>query len=120
MTAEEHIEKTLEEGVNQRIEQLSKELAKPLSARREPTQVLDYDKLMDIGARLLKQKTDEHLSATSSYEVQRAELFDSYRVRMERLKMEAEEQLRSLDQLHAEKMSALEKLINKLKTLREG
>jgi len=122
---EDHLEKGMEEALNQRMEELGRatlELSKPTPIRREGTgtQVLDFEKLMSIGERLLKQKMDEHMKEVSVYELQRIELIDSYRVRMERLKIEAEEQLRSLEQLHNTKLEALEKLINKLRTLREA
>jgi len=119
---EDHLEKGIEEALNQKMEELGREVGKPIQMRRnEPsTQVLDFDKLMSIGERLLKQKMDEHMKEVSVYELQRIELIDSYRVRMERLKIEAEEQLRSLEQLHNTKLEALEKLINKLRTLREA
>jgi hypothetical protein len=93
---------------------------KPLAFRKESQQqVLDYDKLMAIGERLLKQKLDEHMAATTNYERARVELVDSYRVRMERLKLEAEDQLRTLEETHFRTLENLEKLIGKLKTLRE-
>ena len=78
----------------------------------------DMDRLMSTGARLLKSKTDEHLALTSAYERQRIELVDSYRVRIERLRIEAEEQLRALELGHAEKIGAVEALIATLKRLR--
>jgi ATP-dependent 26S proteasome regulatory subunit len=110
-TVTTNFDKAIDEIVNQKVQ---------IQPHREPTQVLSYEKLMDIGARILKQKTDEQIALRSSYEVQRTELMDSYRVRMERLKMEGEEELRSLDHQHIEQMNTLGKLINKLRTLREG
>jgi len=83
-------------------------------------QASDMDKLMATGTRLLREKTNEHLELVSSYERQRIELVDSYRVRIERLRIEAEDQLRNLETIHTEKLGALERLITKLKVLREA
>lgn len=90
------------------------------AAKIELQQPTDMDKLMSTGARLLKSKMDEHLALTSSYERQRIELVDSYRVRIERLRIEAEDQLRSLESAHALQIQAIERLITKLKALREA
>jgi hypothetical protein len=117
--------RNIEESLNERMDELGKEIGKPLAFRRPPAegsqanQLMDVQKLMEIGGRMLKQKMDEHMSAVSAYELQRTELIDSYRVRMERLKIEADEQLYSLEQTHRAKLESMEKLINKLRTLRE-
>ena len=119
--SEDALTKSIEESLSEHMAELSREISKPMAIRRsENSQVLDYDKLLDIGSRLLKQKMDEHMSTVSAYELQRIELIDSYRVRMERLKIEADDQLRNLDQTHQAKLESLEKLIHKLKTLREA
>jgi hypothetical protein len=118
------LERSIEESLSQKMEELGKEVGKPLAFRRSPVpesnQMLDIHKLMEIGGRMLKQKMDEHMHAISAYELQRIELIDSYRVRMERLKIEAEDQLRVLEENHTHKLEGLEKLISKLRTLREA
>jgi hypothetical protein len=81
-------------------------------------QLSDMETLMATGARLLKQKVDERIAAVSAYEKQRVELADSYRVRIARLKIAAEDELHKLSMEHADNIRALEDLIDKLKTLR--
>jgi hypothetical protein len=80
----------------------------------------DMDKLMATGNRLLREKLDEHLAATSAYERARGEMSDGYRVQMERLRMEADDKLRQLDQEHRVNIGKIEALIAKLKILREA
>ena len=79
----------------------------------------EMTKLLETGGRLLRQKLDEHIAAVSAYERKRVELLDSYRVRMERLKIDGEYELRALDDAHYDNIAAIEKLIGKLKALRE-
>jgi uncharacterized coiled-coil DUF342 family protein len=121
MTAEEQLDKTIEESLNQKMEEVAKEIGKPLTVRRQENatqQVLDMGRILAAGAKLLKTKTQELSDEISSYGLQRIEIIDSYRVRMESLKAEAEEQVRMLDQEHQDKISSLEKIISKLKLLR--
>jgi uncharacterized coiled-coil DUF342 family protein len=121
MTAEEQLDKTIEESLNQKMEEVAKEIGKPLAVRRQENatqQVLDMGRILAAGAKLLKTKTQELSDEISSYGLQRIEIIDSYRVRMESLKAEAEEQVRMLDQEHQDKISSLEKIISKLRVLR--
>jgi uncharacterized coiled-coil DUF342 family protein len=121
MTAEEQLDKTIEESLNQKMEEVAKEIGKPLTVRRQENatqQVLDMGRILAAGAKLLKTKTQELSDEISSYGLQRIEIIDSYRVRMESLKAEAEEQVRMLDQEHQDKISSLEKIISKLRVLR--
>ena len=78
----------------------------------------DMDKLMATGARLLREKINEHIAAVSAHEKARIELADSFRVQMERLRIDAEDRLRLLDAEHAKNIGAIEALIDKLKILR--
>jgi hypothetical protein len=96
-------------------------LAKSMEAAAGPrvvTESSDFDRLMASGAKLLKSKIDEHLKVVSAYEARRVELIDSYRVRIERLRIEAEEQLRELEQAHAARIAGIERTITALKGLR--
>jgi hypothetical protein len=101
-------------GIREIMKDADKVIAKP-----DPVPS-DMEKLMATGERLLKSKIDEHLREVSAYEMQRLELIDSYRVRIERLRIEAEDQLRTLAKTHADKMNAIEHLIGKLKAMREA
>lgn len=92
--------------------------AAPSDARRVTSPVNDMQRLMATGARLLREKVDEHIAATSAYQRTRTELTDHYRVQMERLRMEADDRLRQLDAEHASNIRSLEDLIDKLKILR--
>ena len=124
MTSPEHLpnpanSSNLEENVNQKTQALAAEISKPLAFRRDQ-QVLDMDKLMAAGIKLLKQKMDDQIQLVSSYEHRRIEIVDSYRIRIERLKVEAEDQLREMEERHVEELKTLEKMISKLKALREA
>jgi len=143
MSVEDTINKAVEDAITQSIspgsssgspavnpapvikkQEVVTDISKPLAARKEHKeqrdQVLDYEKLMDIGNRLLRQKMDEHMSAISAYELQRTELADSYRIRIEHLRNEADEQLHQLEEAHNSRIQGLERLINKLRSLREA
>jgi hypothetical protein len=107
---------TDEEKINEKMQEIGESLtAMQLPNTRQGT---DMDKLMATGNRLLRQKIEERIKAVSEYERQRAELVDRYRVQIERTRMEAEDQLRLLEQAHAANMGTIEALIDKLKLLR--
>jgi translation initiation factor IF-2 len=116
---DEQLNKAVADDLSQKLADVTKELvSKPAYEPRPTQQVLDMDRILAAGNRLLSTKTAELSREISSYQLQRIEITDSYRVRIESLKTEAEEQLRVLDQEHQNKIDSLEKIINRLRLLR--
>ena len=85
-----------------------------------PVAGTEIDRLLATGERLLKSQQERMLTEESDYQRRRVAMADQFRVHMERLRQDAEDQLRTLDSEHEAKMARMRNLIAKLKALREA
>lgn len=80
----------------------------------------EIDRLLATGERLLKSQQERMLAEESTYQHRRIQLADRFRVQMERLRQDAEDQLRTFNSEHEAKMARMRNLVAKLKALREA
>ena len=81
----------------------------------EPT---DVERLLATGERLLRGQQERLITEESKYQEARTRIVNDYRMRMERLGLEAEEALLAMDRQHEARMSSIRKLVEKLNAMR--
>ena len=93
---------------------------RPVPTMATPTgvEVADFDRLLAIGEKLLRQQQEKALATESEYQKARTAILNNCRTQMERLKIATEEELRRLDAGHEKDMREHERTIMALKGLR--
>lgn len=85
---------------------------------RKPGDLTDFDRLITAGEKLLHHQQQKAIRAQSDYQKTRTRILDDYRVQMDRQRIQAEEDLRQLDNEHKQIMAQYERTIMALKGLR--
>jgi hypothetical protein len=93
---------------------------KPVPATATPSgvEIADFDRLLAIGEKLLRQRQEKVLAAESDYQKARTRVLNDCRTQMERLKIATEEELRRLEKEHDKDMREHERTIMALKGMR--
>ena len=81
-------------------------------------EVSDFDRLIATGEKLLRYQQARVSAAESEYQKARTALVDDCRVKIDKLRIQTEEELRQLDISHGQRMEQLERTITALKGLR--
>lgn len=98
-------------------------LVQRLRARMPPAneQAVQRNQLEDFMAstgRMLDLQRRRIMDAENTYQSERTDLLNRYRVKVEDLKYEAEEALRELDEAHHKKAADAKRLLDRLATMR--
>lgn len=78
----------------------------------------EFDRLLATGQRQLQNQQARAISLESEYQKKRTAVIDGFRVRMEGIKIETEEEVRRLDNEHREEMEQINRTISVLKAMR--
>lgn len=92
--------------------------AVPATATPTGTEITDFDRLLAVGEKLLRQRQEKALQTESDYQKARTRVLNDCRTQMERLKIATEEELRRLDKEHDKDMREHERTIMALKGMR--
>jgi len=111
-------EDNLAKAIDQSIAEAQPEPTGNLLKLKPTNDISDFDKLLNAGERLLRLQQDRLSKAEGDYQKHRTEMIERYRASVERLKREAEEHVRLLDQAHVNNVTQIERTITALKGLR--
>lgn len=85
-----------------------------------PAPGTEVERLLATGLRLLKAQQERLINEETNYQQRRLQVTERYRVSLEKISLEAQESLRSLDLDHRAKMAGIRELVAKLKAMREA
>lgn len=107
---------TDEEQVNQRLN----EVAESLTAMQLPSNTSDMERLLSTGERLLRRQQDKLVAVKANYEAERTSVINTYAEGLANLERNTADKLHQLLQERDASVSEIERLITKLKALREA
>jgi hypothetical protein len=91
-----------------------------VSLRPNGRQVTDIERLMNTGERLLREQQDRLVGEKANYEEGRVNMLNAYAASLAKLERQTADALHRLQQDHQGRTAEIERLIVKLKALREA
>ena len=83
-------------------------------------QVTDIERLMNTGERLLREQQNKLVGERANYEEGRVNMLNAYAANLAKLERDTADALHQLQQDHQGRVADIERLIAKLKALREA
>jgi hypothetical protein len=84
------------------------------------TRGTEVDMLLATGERLLRNQQDRLVGEKASYEAERTNMLNAYAANLAKLERDTADRLHQLQQEHQHRVSGIERLITKLKAMREA